>query len=481
MAANDEIIKLLLDLGRSSANVQEVIDKLQGLQAASKGAAEGYDVLDRRTGTYTLTTAQVTSAEDKAVEAALEQTRSQKALQGALEETAKASTKAGSKVSGMGQSMLQTGRVVQDFTQGGIGGILNNLEGLSMALGGGPGLAGVLTAVGVAAFVAGPHLKTLWAGLAGGATEKIPGATDAIDKYTEAIRRNKDELEELRKKQELSLMEGIKYRDLVAETTALEEAQANARAARSVGIYDNKADRARASAFREALGEFGGGDKLVESMVAAGLPRKEAEARVADALKGDKIQIANVMNRSADFKPFYTSPEEAARKAAREKKDEADDRRNARLTEQNLARNRRMVQEAERVDALQAKEAEKAAKDRDAKRAKDAPQRAKDEAHSRLMQQETAVRLQRQLNDPNYLNTTAPGIIAAQQKWLQGLQKQLGKDFPDIIGQTLNNQVDIARNMANLTNLAAQSKRVQRILQDVTTQTRQTAANSGRN
>lgn len=73
--------------------------------------------------------------------------------------------KAGSGASGFGQSMLQTGRVLQDFTQGGIGGVLNNVEGLSMALGGGAGLAGLMTALGVAAFIAKPYLNDIAASL----------------------------------------------------------------------------------------------------------------------------------------------------------------------------------------------------------------------------------------------------------------------------------------------------------------------------
>ena len=58
--------------------------------------------------------------------------------------------------------MLQTGRIVQDFTQGGVGGILNNIEGIARALGGGAGLAGVLTVVGTAAFIARPHLMRFY-------------------------------------------------------------------------------------------------------------------------------------------------------------------------------------------------------------------------------------------------------------------------------------------------------------------------------
>lgn len=62
-------------------------------------------------------------------------------------------------MAGFGQSMLQTGRVVQDFAQGGLGGILNNIEGFTQAIGGGPGLAGAFTVLGVAILLVKPYLQ----------------------------------------------------------------------------------------------------------------------------------------------------------------------------------------------------------------------------------------------------------------------------------------------------------------------------------
>jgi hypothetical protein len=65
------------------------------------------------------------------------------------------------KMAGFGQSALQTGRVVQDFAQGGLGGILNNIEGLTQAMGGGAGLAGTLTLVGVGFMLLKPHIEEI--------------------------------------------------------------------------------------------------------------------------------------------------------------------------------------------------------------------------------------------------------------------------------------------------------------------------------
>src|SRR4051794_8914441 len=96
---------------------------------------------------------EVKNAEEaKALEAQLGRTGT--TVKKLAEETDKAS-KSGAN---MGQTMLQSGRFLQDFAQGGIGGVLNNVEGLTVALGLGSGLAGVLTMVGVAAALVGPKL-----------------------------------------------------------------------------------------------------------------------------------------------------------------------------------------------------------------------------------------------------------------------------------------------------------------------------------
>lgn len=64
-----------------------------------------------------------------------------------------------SKVAGLGQSFLQLGRGVQDFQAAGLNGIINNVEGLTTALGMGTGLAGVLTIAATAVMAFGPALK----------------------------------------------------------------------------------------------------------------------------------------------------------------------------------------------------------------------------------------------------------------------------------------------------------------------------------
>ena len=96
-----------------------------------------------------------------------------------------ATDKAEKSTRNIGRSALETGRVVQDFAQGGIGGIVNNLEGLARALGGGPGLAGVLTLVGVGFLLLKKPMGDFLASMTDGGRE-IPKSTDAVKRLAGA-------------------------------------------------------------------------------------------------------------------------------------------------------------------------------------------------------------------------------------------------------------------------------------------------------
>lgn len=55
-----------------------------------------------------------------------------------------------SSAAGAGRSLLEVGRIVQDFQAAGLNGIINNFEGLAQSLGLGAGVAGAVTVLGVA-------------------------------------------------------------------------------------------------------------------------------------------------------------------------------------------------------------------------------------------------------------------------------------------------------------------------------------------
>ena len=109
-----------------------------------------------------------------------------KAAKASLEGVEEAGAKAAQGTANLGRTMLESGRIVQDFAQGGIGGILNNIEGFTQALGLGSGLAGAFTIAGVACSLAWPHIKNLLGGTLDG-TATLNDRLDAMTKSLDAL------------------------------------------------------------------------------------------------------------------------------------------------------------------------------------------------------------------------------------------------------------------------------------------------------
>jgi hypothetical protein len=339
-----------------------------------------------------------------------------------LERLGQAATGASSKMAGFGQSALQAGRVVQDFTQGGIAGILNNIEGLSMALGGGAGLAGVMTIVGVAAFLLKDKIKALTDVFSEG-KDKIPETTDRLERLTESLKKNKEATDELRKQESLNFFDMEKYRDLLADTAKKEEELANARAARAVGAYASKADQARAAAFKGAVGEFGGGVKLIEElMTTGGRTQQRAEEMIAEAMKGNRTEIQNILNRTQGFGQFYTSPEEQAQRKAQQDVQK-------RIQQDTEAKNRQLQQSAE-AEARGPAEQERQKKEAERQREKAAREKAADE----------------KAFASEIMGAAAPMETARQRRQRQAERQagQLMAQGPEIIGQAFGPQAAMA-------------------------------------
>jgi hypothetical protein len=313
----DETIRLILDLASSSKDVSELVGKLDQLKGSADNVGESYEVLARSvhhvSDAYALSTTHVTTAEDAVVAAAVEHTRAQKVLNQVLEETAQKQAKAAGTSRDMQMRILNLGRAAQDLAQGGFAGILNNIEGI---VGGGGLAAGVLTAIGTAAFIATPFIKKWVASLGEGAETFKPLVT-GLDKFSDAITRNKKELSELKEKGDLTYWELLRYKELVNQTAEEEEKLANAREARQVKAGSDKASRARASAVKETIAErYGSGEVILEDLMAANphMSRERAEELLAGAQKGFSADIQGLGNSLPGFmdkyKPF--SPERKA-------------------------------------------------------------------------------------------------------------------------------------------------------------------------
>lgn len=146
MAVDVETLRLELQSNAENfaAQIAKSENALEKLQTQLKLSPQNFDAID--------------AAMDKEV-ATLEVYRRKLAdTEVALEKLDAAAGKPINKLKGLGQAGLQTGRVIQDFAQGGVGGVLNNIEQFTQAIGGGPGMAGAMTGLGVAIFLVKPYL-----------------------------------------------------------------------------------------------------------------------------------------------------------------------------------------------------------------------------------------------------------------------------------------------------------------------------------
>lgn len=196
-------------------------------------------------------------------------------LRSATDRMADSVDKAEKSTRNFGRATLEGGRVLQDFAQGGIGGVLNNIEGLTVALGGGPGLAGVMTAVGLAAYFAGPPLKALWSSIVDG-SNGVPESASRLDRMSEALKTMEGRLKELREKGWLTDKELSEYNDAMEKRVGLEK--------------DVTAEKEKQAAFAKADKAAEAGKvnadaaKIAESVVAETGGSKAAVGRVARSM-----------------------------------------------------------------------------------------------------------------------------------------------------------------------------------------------------
>lgn len=188
-----------------------------------------------------------------------------------LEKVPPAAAKTTKSFGDMGNAALQGSRALQDFTQGGIAGILNNIEGVVSALGGSSGLAGVLTAVGVAAYIALPKVKEWFHAVVDGANE-IPEAADALKRLTTELEANAKKLKELHEHQSITNTQLKEYNQLTERQVELEK-QVNAEKERRKQAEEVKglkpfgqkeAEGERGEAMKTLLGDEKDRKKLVD-------------------------------------------------------------------------------------------------------------------------------------------------------------------------------------------------------------------------
>jgi hypothetical protein len=149
---------------RAELAIEEAAARAQQARAAAATRAER--------DAERVATAEIRAAEKEAAQA----TKLEQSLDGSK-----------SKLAGVGQSLLQVGRVVQDFQAAGIRGILNNIEGLTLAVGGGAGFAGALTVLGVVFEVFKPQIQGFFDSLMNTAPGLLSDRLVALKKQIEGL------------------------------------------------------------------------------------------------------------------------------------------------------------------------------------------------------------------------------------------------------------------------------------------------------
>jgi hypothetical protein len=207
---------------------------------------------------------------------------------GAADRAGAAAERATSRTRGLGQAAQGLGRFFQDLTQGGLGGVLNNLEQLGTSIGlligkgaaFGAALGGAMTLVGTAAFVAGRPVLDFFKGLLLGA-EKVPETAAGLQGLEERFKGISKELDGLSEKSSLTHAELARFIQLRSDQAKVEtqiaEAKERQAAADRLRAIVPEEQAKRAAQLTEELPRVPGGQQALTEGVAQVL---QAEADV---------------------------------------------------------------------------------------------------------------------------------------------------------------------------------------------------------
>jgi hypothetical protein len=304
-----ETIQLILDMGASGANVEEVTKRLEGLRGSVRTTADSYEVLERQVGEYEVLERRVAATTQAVVQAEAARADMLQSLGIQVHATNLATAETGrslGKDGAFGRGIMSASFAVQDFTsvlgtQGlgqALGAVQNNIPILVTSLGAGAGLAGVISIVSIGVGL----LIDNW--------DKLTGAWNKEDTKKEAER-----MEKLRK-----------------------EIEATAEAADRLARTRPAQERGEQKSFRTAVDEFGGQavlDELRKGLVARGgsfgpeADKQMAKNLFANLMQGNRSAF-NLMSEldlrgdvGATLKGLADPAEERAAALARGQKDAA--------------------------------------------------------------------------------------------------------------------------------------------------------------
>lgn len=235
MALNDETIKLILDMGSSGKNVEDVRQKLDSLGQAVEG----------------------------------------------VDKKARASE---SGMKGWTQTIIGVGRATQDFVQGGFGAILNNIEQIFSRA---PVVGAVLTGVAALVYAAWSPVVNLFKAWRDGFNE-IPGIRDKVKALTGDLEETAKAIDGMAEKGFLTDSELPKYLELLDRQATLEKEIADQKerqatfdkarkAAASEGLSPESAEVAQA-----IINDMMGGVDSARSTVGKALTTEARKGRLGD-------------------------------------------------------------------------------------------------------------------------------------------------------------------------------------------------------
>lgn len=215
----DEVIRLILDMGQSGKTVDDVRARLDTLGASTKKAADAYEVLDTVinrsvgvVGTYQVATDRANVALDAQVRAAMEATQAQQAMGRILDEMGTHTAVAAAGVDSLkgkggkgGHGLMGASYAAQDFitvvSMGGGWGramfsMANNITPVLANLGVGMGLAGAIGLVVTAASTGVSALESWWKAAD---SDKADAAKEKLQEIEEQVKRTNAEFDKLSK------------------------------------------------------------------------------------------------------------------------------------------------------------------------------------------------------------------------------------------------------------------------------------------
>lgn len=325
MAVTEDVIKLVLE-----TSGQETIDRL------TKSTANYMALLTELTKAYArgevtteefLRTTQKYESAIQSEAAMLERlTAAQNAQAASIGKVDAAATKATKGMAGFGQSAMQAGRFIQDFQAAGVMGIANNLEGLALALGGGPGLAGALTLFGVAYLAFKPQIAEF--------VKSFSNAVDPVKAFQGTIETLEAKIKEISEKPHKFSIDIQQLENAKEQIDAIKRGLAALEAAKSGRTEDEKAAGDKFAKEFDATGGEGkaaledvqrvAGDAAVASDPAVRAARKaladrersQAAAQRAQKEAEDRATQAMTSGADIDTVAHLSNQADSARKEA---------------------------------------------------------------------------------------------------------------------------------------------------------------------